>query len=657
MESTTPKILWTPDHRLKEASNLKRYIKWLATHKHLDFEDYDELWTWSVEHTKDFWESITQYFNVIDHGNKLNIHSDDPMPHTRWFEGSRVNYAEHIFRNETNHYPAIIFKQEGGEVEEMSWPELREKVTALQQFFIERGVSKGDRIVAYIPNIPEATVGFLAACSIGAIWSSCSPDFGSSGVVDRFQQIEPCLFITVDGYKYGGKSHDRTDVVQEIISMLPTINTVIEIPYLNGVKFIDQAYEWKDVTGKPDKPLEFVPVDFSDPIWVLYSSGTTGQPKAITHSQGGVLLEHLKYVSFHNDVKPGERYFWYTTTGWMMWNFVQATLLVGATIVLYDGSPGHPHISELWEFAEHVQINHFGTSAPFILACMNKGIVPKEDYSFKALRSISSTGSPLPSEAFDWIYESVKSDVWLCSMSGGTDVCSAFVGGCPLVPLYEGEIQRRALGCAMYSFDDSGNPLIGEVGEMVVTKPMPSMPVFFWNDPDKSRYLDSYFEMYPGIWRHGDWLEITGRNTLIIKGRSDATLNRHGIRIGTAEIYQCVDKLAAIKDSLVLNLELSGGQHFMPLFVMMNEGAELNDEVKNEVSSQIKKEFTARHIPDEIIQVDDIPYTISGKKMEAPVKKILMGRSKEQSANIGAMRNPTSLDFFVEYARIKNFSS
>lgn len=632
-------------------------MNWLESERNLKFDDYDQLWQWSVDEIGSFWESIKDYFKVIEHGDPQIVHSDHLMPNVEWFAGSRINYAEHIFRNENSNHSSIVFKQEGQHPIDLSWAELRSRVTALQQFFLRKGIQKGDRIVAYVPNIPEATIGFLAACSIGAVWSSCSPDFGASGVVDRFHQIEPKLLITVDGYRYGGKAHDKSEVVHEILSRLSTIETVVQIPYLNKTRFIDYAEDWDEVTQPVEDKLKFIPVDFSDPIWVLYSSGTTGQPKAITHSQGGVLLEHLKYVSFHNDVKPGERYFWYTTTGWMMWNFVQATLLIGATIVLYDGSPGYPDMNELWEFAEKAKINHFGTSAPFILACINKGIVPAERYSFDSLRSISSTGSPLPPEAFDWIYKAVKSDVWLCSMSGGTDVCSAFVGGCPLEPLYEGEIQRRALGCAMYAFDDEGNEVVEDVGEMVITKPMPSMPIYFWNDPGKERYTESYFEMYPGVWRHGDWLELTNRNTLIIKGRSDATLNRHGIRIGTAEIYQCVDKLPAIKDSLVLNLELRGGQHFMPLFVVLNEGFEISETLVDEISEQIKSEFTARHIPDELIQVPDIPYTISGKKMEAPIKKILLGKTKEDSANISAMRNPESLDFFVDYARAKKFSS
>ena len=656
MTISTPKMLWEPSEAFKSDSNLQQYMRWLETNKQLSFENYDDLWEWSITDTKDFWKSIYEYFEIIDHAKPAYVHDDSVMPDVSWFQGSRINYAEHVFRMAQPDNDAIIFKQEGKEVSRISWNELEQQVAAVRNHLQINGVKKGDRVVAYIPNIPEAVVGFLAACSLGAVWSSCSPDFGANSVVDRFKQIEPKVLITVDGYHYQGKSHDRVETVQQILSELPSLQSVIQIPYLNKLSFIDYAEEWNKIISNEAK-LKFDPVDFSDPIWVLYSSGTTGQPKAITHSQGGVLLEHLKYVTFHNDVKPGEKYFWFTTTGWMMWNYVQSTLLAGATIVLYDGSPGYPDLNTLWEFSEEVGIHHFGTSAPFIVASMNKGLRPGKSFDLSSLRSISSTGSPLPPEGFDWIYKQVKSDVWLCSMSGGTDVCSAFVGGCPIEPLYEGEIQRRALGCAMHSFDEEGHSLINDVGEMVVTKPMPSMPIYFWGDHSKERYRDSYFDTYPNIWRHGDWLLITDRNTLVIKGRSDATLNRHGIRIGTAEIYQSVDKLEAVKDSLIVNLELDGGKHFMPLFVMLNEGYSLDENLEKQIADQLSEDFSRRHVPDAVVLVPDIPYTISGKKMEAPVKKILLGRNKLNAANLGAMRNPKSLDFFVDYAISQEFDS
>lgn len=649
--SDAPRLLWQPSKAFVEESNLWNYIQWLKKNKGLNFEGYSELWKWSIDNLEDFWLSIWDYFEVQSSTPFDNV-IEGAMPKARWFKGASLNYAEHIFKNANTDKPAIIFSSENGETEEISWSSLKAQVASFASFLRSRGVNKGDRVVAFIPNIPEATIGFLAANSIGAIWSSCSPDFGSASVVDRFQQIEPKVFITVDGYQYSGKAFDKKDVVKDIVSELPTLETIIEISYLDrsSSSFLAGAHNWNDVIDQ-EAELTFEQVPFEHPIWVLYSSGTTGQPKAITHSVGGVLLEHLKYLAFHNDVKKGERFFWYTTTGWMMWNFVQASLLVGATIVLYDGSPGYPDINILWELVEKTKINHFGTSAPFILACQKKGITPVRDYYLEHLRSISSTGSPLPPSGFDWVYESVKKDIWLCSMSGGTDVCSAFVGGCPIEPLYEGEIQSRALGCSMYSFNDLGIAVEEEVGEMVVTKPMPSMPIYFWNDEDYSRYHSSYFEDFEGVWRHGDWLWISKRGTLKILGRSDATLNRHGIRIGTAEIYQVIDKIEEVKDSLVINIERADGNHFMPLFVVMKEGIALTEEIKTMIANGLKNSFTSRHIPDEVIEVSDIPYTISGKKMEAPVKKILMGTPKEKAANIGAMKNPESLDYFIKYAR------
>lgn len=652
MSENTPTILWNPSSEWIENTHLNQYRLWLSLEKGLRFHTYDELWAWSVDDTRLFWETIYEYFQVIDHGRYTHVHGDEIMPDTSWFPGSAINYAEHVFRSFTNEYPAIVFQSETTAAVEIGWAELHQRVAALAAFLRAKGIRKGDRVAAFIANTPEATIGFLAACSIGAIWSSCSPDFGAHSVVDRFQQIAPKVLIAVGGYQYGGKGFDKRGTLQEIVEHLHSLELIIEIPYMEGRTTIERSYSWSEVTSSLDEPkMEFEPVEFEHPIWVLYSSGTTGKPKAITHGHGGVLLEHLKYVSFHNDVKPGERYFWFTTTGWMMWNFVQATLLAGATIVLYDGSPGYPDLEVLWAFAQDQKINHFGTSAPFILACLKAKVEPAQRYDLKHLRSLSSTGSPLPPEAFDWIYQHVKSDLWVCSMSGGTDVCSAFVGGCPVEPVYEGEIQCRALGCAMYAYDDDGQSVVNEVGEMVIVKPMPSMPVFFWNDPDKLRYRESYFEMFPGIWRHGDWLEITTRHTLMIKGRSDATLNRHGVRIGTAEVYQSVDKIAQIRDSLVVNLEQEGGKHFMPLFVVMTEGVPLTDEIQRKIGDQLKNDFSPRHVPDAILVVPEIPYTISGKKMEAPVKKILMGKAVEKAANMGAMKNPESLAYFAELAK------
>ncbi|MCB0558162.1 MAG: acetoacetate--CoA ligase [Lewinellaceae bacterium] len=652
--SDAPPILWQPTEAFIYNSRLKHYLDWLKEKKGLQFAGYPQAWAWSVEQPADFWESIWQYFNVVSHSPYHAVLSEDPMPDTRWFEGSTLNYAEHIFRSKNEEHPAIVFQSERHERMEVSWEELEGAVARLAAYLRSIGVKKGDRVVAFLPNIPEASVAFLATCSIGAIWSSCSPDFGVHSVIDRFQQIEPKVFFAVDGYQYNGKPYDKMGAVGELCVQLPTLEKTILLPYLDeqtGATRIPNGILWAEAMQTEPTRLSFEAVPFEHPIWVLYSSGTTGIPKAITHSHGGVLLEHFKYLAFHNDVHPGERFFWFSTTGWMMWNFVQASLLVGGTVVLYDGSPGYPNLNILWDFTEKAGIHHFGTSAPYLVACMKQGLQPGKDYDLSRLRSIGSTGAPLPPEAFDYVYRHIKEDVWLCSMSGGTDVCTAFVGGCPTEPVYLGEIQCRCLGCALYAFDDEAKPVVDEVGEMVITQPMPSMPIFFWNDEDKQRYLSSYFDMYPGIWRHGDWVKITPRHSLVILGRSDATLNRQGIRIGTAEIYRAVNKVSAVKDSLIVNLELSGGRHYMPLFVLMNEGEVLNEDIKNELKQILRSEYTPRHVPDEIIEVQDIPYTISGKKLEAPVKKILMGRPVEKAANRDSMRNPESLDFFVALAR------
>lgn len=646
-----PRLLWQPSDDLVAQSNLTAYRQWLKdTHK-LAFPDYDSLWQWSVEELEAFWQSIWDYFEVISHEPPRYVSSGEPMPHTQWFAGARLNYAEHVFRRKTAARPAIRYQSERHGLRELSWAELEMQVAALATYLRQQGVQPGDRVVGYLPNIPAATVAWLAACSLGAVWSSASPDFGAGSVIERFAQIEPTILVAVDGYQYGGKAHDKRDTVRDIVAQLPTLRRTVLIPYLDeraGV-FLDGADPWSVALGTPAEPLSFTPVPFEHPIWVLYSSGTTGIPKAITHSHGGILLENLKYLTFHQDLKPGEHFFWFSTTGWMMWNKVQGALLTGATIVLYDGSPGYPSLDVLWQMAEELSLEHFGTSAPYIVACMKRDLQPGSQHDLSALRSINSTGAPLPPEGFAYLYEHIKSDVWVASMSGGTDVCTAFVGGVPTESVYEGEIQRRALGCALQSLDEDGNPLVNEVGEMVITQPMPSMPIYFWNDPGKARYLDSYFGTYPGLWRHGDWVKLTDRNTLVILGRSDATLNRQGVRIGTAEIYRAVDQIEGIADSLIVNLELPNGDHYMPLFVQLAEGQALDQALIDRVKQQLRADYSPRHVPDELVPVADIPYTISGKKLEAPVKKILLGHAVEKAANPGSMRNPQALDFFLRF--------
>ncbi|WP_242131075.1 acetoacetate--CoA ligase [Aestuariivivens marinum] len=650
------KKLWEGSITFKENSHLYKYKTWLANNKKLQLNTYNELWQWSVNHIEDFWISIWDYFGVISHQPYYSVLTKGTMPDVEWFLGATLNYSEHIFRHShLSEETAIIFNNEQGVYLEISWNELREKVASMVTYLKSIGLTKGDRVVAFLPNVPEATISFLAANSIGAIWSSTSPDFGSESVIDRFAQIKPKVFITVDGYYYNGKPYDKTGASIAIANALPSLEKVVVLPYLNKnaiENFPKDFIDINDIFKKQGEPLTFEPVDFNHPIWVLYSSGTTGLPKAIVHSHGGILLEHLKYLAFQNDVHEGERYFWFTTTGWMMWNFLQSPLLLGATIVLYDGSPTSPDFYKLWEFSEDVKINHFGTSAPFLVASMKRNISLKEKYSLASIRSISSTGAPLPYEAFEYVYENIKQNVWLCSMAGGTDVCTAFVGGTPFYAVHAGEIQCRALGVSLYAYDDNGHPIEDELGEMTIDQPMPSMPIYFWNDPNKANYKASYFEHYPGKWRHGDFIKINSQtHGLVIYGRSDATLNRHGIRIGTSEIYRSINKIETIEDALIVNLELNGGKHFMPLFVKMKSGFDLTDDTKTQINEQLKKEYSPRHVPDTIIEVLDIPYTISGKKMEAPVKKILLKMPLEKSINIDSMKNPESIGFFIAFAK------
>ncbi len=641
--------LWSPSEDFVQNSNLKKYEYWLKQEKGLSFESYQNLWEWSCANIEDFWESLWEYFNVISHSPYASVLDSHSMPGAKWFEGATLNYSEHIFRQKSGNRAALIVTNEAKETETLSWEDLEQHVASVRNFLIRKGVSKGDTVAAYLPNTAEAIIAFLAVNSLGAIWSCCSPDFGSQTVIDRFDQIKPKVFIACDGYAYGGKEISRIDEVKTISSSISSVEHVVLVPSLNPSAELSSATLWGDVVSNTDSELAFEAVDFSHPIWVLYSSGTTGKPKAITHSHGGVLLEHLKYMHFHNDVKSGENFFWFTTTGWMMWNFLQASLLAGATPVLFDGSPGYPDLNVLWELSEQFPIHHFGTSAPYLLACMKKGLTPGSDFDLSKLRSIGSTGAPLPPEAFDWVYEHVSEDVWLCSMSGGTDVCTAFVGGVPNQPVYRGKIQGRALGCSLFGFDDDGNEVFDSLGEMVITEPMPSMPVYFWGDENHERYRSSYFEKFPNQWCHGDWINLSENGSLVIQGRSDATLNRKGIRIGTAEIYAVLNKIPGIKDSLIVNLERKEGNDFMPLFVVLGGSSNL-EELVPIINSCLKEQCSPRHVPDEIFEVSDIPYTLSGKKMEVPVKKALLGMDVSKSMNKDASRNPEAMDFFVKLA-------
>src|SRR3954471_8663223 len=519
--------LWEPSADRVERATITRYQRWVEETRERRFGDYHDLWQWSVDELDDFWRSISEYFDVRSHAPWERALADASMPGTVWFPGAELSYPEHVFRGKRSDEVAIVHASELRDVGEWTWAQLRETTARLAAGLRELGVERGDRVVAYMPNLPETIAAFLACASLGATWSSCSPDFGVRSVVDRFAQIEPKVLLAVDSYGYGGKTVDKSEVLAQLREHLPTVEHTVVL-----------QQGWFDDAG--EEPLEFERVPFDHPLWVLYSSGTTGLPKAIVQGHGGVLLEHLKKLHLHLDAQEGDRVFWFTTTGWMMWNFLVGGLLTKAAIVLYDGSPGHPDMGVLWDYAESAGITTFGTSAAYIASCMKAGVEPGSGRDLSALRAFGSTGSPLSPEGFDWIYEHVGRDTWLFSTSGGTDLCTAFVGGCPLVPVYEGELQARSLGASVEAWDPDGNSLVGEVGELVITQPMPSMPLYFWNDPGGERLREAYFEMYPGVWRHGDWIEITSRGTAIIYGRSDSTINRGGVRMGTSEIYRAV---------------------------------------------------------------------------------------------------------------------
>ena len=648
--------LWQPSSDAVEGAALTAYRRWLGQRLGVEIEGYRDLWRWSVQDIESFWQSIWDYFDVVGERGGGPVLGSKAMPGAEWFPGARLNYTENVFAGKADDDLAIVHLSETRPLAEIRWGELRAEVAAFADGLRRLGVEPGDRVVAYAPNIAETVVAFLGSAAVGAIWSSCSPDFGARSVADRFTQVEPKVLVATDGYSYGGRGFARMSVVADLQRQMPSLEHTVVIPFHEAspqINQLDSALLWEEFMA-PGRgaDLSFNRLPFEHPLWVLYSSGTTGLPKAIVHSQGGILLEHLKKVHLHADLGPGDRFMWFTTTGWMMWNFLVAGLLSRAAIVLYDGNPGYPDMSRMWQVCADAEVTCFGTSAAFISACMKEGVEPAAGgRDLSRLRAIGSTGSPLAPEGFDWIYDHVGADTWLFSTSGGTDMCTAFVGGVPTLPVYRGELQGPSLGVDLHAFNEDGESVIGEVGELVITQPMPSMPVFFWGDEDGSRYRESYFEMFPGVWRHGDWIEITERGTAIIHGRSDSTINRGGIRMGTAEIYRAVFGVDEILDAVVVDIPRPGTEGWMPLFVVLRPGVELSEELRSEIARRVRSECSPRHVPNEVYVIDEVPRTLSGKVLEVPIKRILTGTPPEKAASRDSLKNPAALDWFADFAK------
>ena len=653
MSAPRPEVLWQPAPESAQESMLWRYQDWLAARgQGPSVRDYAGLWAWSVEDVEVFWRSIWDFFAVQADGSPQRVLGRRDMPGAQWFPDTRLNYAEHVFRHASDARCALVAHAEGEALREVGWAQLRRDVGAFAATLRRLGVRAGDRVASFMPSRPETVVAFLACASLGAVWSSCSPDMGLAVLTDRFRQIEPKLLLAVDGYRYNGKSHSRVDVVAQLLDVLPSVQHVIHVP---GPDAPATPPAWRKRLGWDEAiaqaaALVFERLPFAHPLWIVYSSGTTGLPKAIAHGHGGIVLTHQKTMALQHDVREGDRVVFLGGTGWIVWNLLLGSLLVGGVPVLYDGNPAWPEPAALWRFLDEQRVSLFGCGAAYIDNCRREGLRPIDFVPLTDLRAINVTGSPLSAEGFRWVYDSVKRDVWLASISGGTDIASGFVACAPGLPVHAGEIQCRELGVAAYAFDEQGRAVVGEVGELVVTQPMPSMPVFFWNDAGDRRYRESYFEMFPGLWRHGDWIRFSAEGTCIILGRSDSTINRYGIRMGTAEIYRVVEALPEVGDSLVVDLGYLGRPSFLALFVVLREGLRLDDALVARILGAIREQASARHVPDRLWQVDEVPRTLTGKKMEVPVRRLLLGTPLAKVAHPDAIANPRSLDFFVRLA-------
>jgi acetoacetyl-CoA synthetase len=648
------RLLWTPPADVRESTRMGRFVTWVEEGLGRRFDDYQEVWRWTVDEPSAFWSAVWDHFDIPHTGSRDTVLARAQMPFAEWFPDVCLNYAEAMLRlpGRASDDVVIHARSDSRPDSSMTAAQLREQVARVRTGLLDLGVTQGDRVAAYVPNIPEAVVLMLATVSIGAVYTSCPPEFGVTNVVDRWSQIDPTLIVAVDGYVYGGKRISRTDEVAAIASALGKQDRVVLLPYMDPDLDVAAPYlSWATLVSASGH-LEFEQVPFDHPLWILFTSGTTGPPKPIVHGHGGITLEFHKLHGLHHDLGPSDTFFWFSTTGWVMWNFLLSSLLVGTTIVLYDGNPGNREMAELWLIAGDFKVSYLGLSAPFVMQCRKNGLAPATLADLSHIREIGSTGSPLPEDGFDWLIEHLGGGIRINSTSGGTDVATAFVGGAPLLPIRAGEISGRQLGCRVEAWDDEGNSLIDQVGEMVVTAPMPSMPVFFWGDESGERYRSAYFDRWPGVWRHGDWITIGADGHCVIHGRSDATLNRGGVRLGTAEFYRVIENLDTVADSMVIHLESDEGDAGeLILFLVTAPGVPAEDSVIAQVRGELRQQLSPRHVPDSVYFIDVVPRTLSGKKLEVPAKKVLLGAEPAAVADLGALADPRSLDAFVKFRR------